>query len=80
MLSVKTHQFAVHLFPFSDEKEIDKIGQRFRIAGAGAACHHKVFKALSLCGQQRNAGQIKHIEHIGIAQFILQSETDDVKL
>ena len=77
---VQLHHFEVDLFPFSEEKDIHEIAQRLGVADTGTACHHQRPRLVALLRTQRNAREIQHRQHGGIAHFILQRKADEIKI
>ena len=79
-LSVKLHNLKVNLFALTYEEKVDKIRNRLGVAGTRSACNYYVFKFFSVTAFNRHTRKPEHIEHICQAKFILESETDKVKI
>ena len=79
-LSVQVQHLQVYLLPFPQEKQVEEIRHRLRVAGTGAAAHYHMRKALAVLLPQWNTGKVQHIQHTSIAQLILQGKHDDIEL
>ena len=77
---VEIHDLTVDLLPFAEGKQVEKVRDRLRVAGAGAAAHHDGSKTLAVRRAHRQTGKIQHIEDVRIAQLILQREADKVEI
>ena len=77
--AVELQQLSIDLFPLSQGEQIDEIGERFRIAGAGSPRHHDRARVAPFLRPDRQAGEIQHIEHGGKAHFVLQREADEIE-
>ena len=79
-LSEKLDDLQIDLFAFSDEEQIDKIGDRLGVAGTGTSRDDNIFQRVSSRSRsERDAAKLQHIQHIGIAQLILQSKAYKIK-
>ena len=77
---IKVHNLKVYLFALAKEENIDKICQRLCIASTRTACHHQRLRLATIDSFERNACQIEHIEHVGIAHFVLKRKADKIKI
>ena len=78
--SMQNKQFGERLFAFAQQEHVEKRRKRLGIERAGATCHDKRVRLISIGGAQRNAPQIKHFKHIGGDELMRQRETHRVKL
>ena len=69
----------IDLLALADDHEVEKRGHRLRIAAGRAARDHKRRQLRPVGAAQRDAGQIKHIEHGGIRHLIAKRERHDVE-
>jgi len=62
-----------------DDKEIEKIGKRFRIEGTRAAPDDEGIGETPFRRKEGNSREIQHVQDIGITHFILEGEPDDIE-
>ncbi len=67
-------------FGIADDGAIDKIGQRLRVEGAGPADDHQWIIETALRAAPRNAGQVEHVENVGVGELVLQREADNIEI
>ena len=78
--TVEGDHFHHDLFPFADLEQVDEVSQRLGVAGAGAARDNDRIIFRTFGSKRIQAGQVKHIEYIGIGQLILERKADHIKL
>ena len=63
----------VHAFPVAYEEYVNKIGERLGVYRARSARNYKrIASAAALFARKRNACKVEHVQHVGIAQLVLQ--------
>ena len=77
---VELDDLHAHVLPLAQDKQIHKGGQRLWIEGAGTARHHDGGELGPLLAAQGQAGQIQHVEHIGVGHLIAQGKTDEIEV
>ena len=70
----------VHLLAVAEEKDVDKVGQRLRVARARPARDDDIFQRRAVAAQKRHARELQHVQNIRVAQLVLQREADEVEL
>ena len=68
------------LFPVAEHEEVEKVRDGLRVAGAGAAAHDEVFKAVPVFREQRHAAEFEHVETGREGHLVLEREPDEVEL
>ena len=79
-LPVELDDLHADLLPLPKDEEVHKGGQGLRIVGAGTARHHNGGQAVPLLTAQGQAGQIQHVEHVGVGHLIAQGKADEVEI
>ena len=79
-LPVELDELHAHVLPLAQDKQIHKGGQRLWIEGAGASRHHDGGQLHPLLTAQGQAGQIQHVEHVGVGHLVAQGEADEIKV
>ena len=77
--AVELQQLQQHVLPLTQAKDVDKGRHGLGVVGAGAACNDQGTLLPSVRRAQGQPGQVQHIEHIGVGQFIAQGKADYVK-
>jgi len=73
-------QFDQHLLGFAQNKKIEVFGQRFRVKHTGASPDHPWVLNRACLREEWNSPQVKHRQDIGIAQFVLKTETHEIEI
>ncbi|MPN38099.1 hypothetical protein SDC9_185623 [bioreactor metagenome] len=74
ILFVTVQQVEIHDFALTEIEQIKKRRDRFRIVAAWAAADYNgIFPGSVFC-VKRNMGQVKNLQNIGIAHFILERD------
>ena len=76
---IEVHQFEVDLLPLPEDKQVDKIGDRLRVAGAGAARYHHRPEVAAVFGAHLQPRQIEHVQDRSKTHLILQGKTDEIE-
>ena len=79
MLANKVNELNCSFLTVAEHKDINKIGNRFAVARTRTACNNQRSKLGSVLGIERYSRKVKHIENIGIAQFILERKAEHIK-
>ena len=72
-------KFQYYILAVPQDEEVDEIGHRLRVAGAGPARDDEVFALPAVLAAHRDAREIEHVEHAGIAKLVLEREADHVE-
>ena len=67
------------LFAVTEKESVEEISQRLRVHGARPAPDHQRPVVPPLRRQERNARKFKHIQDIGVRQFVLEGEPEDIR-
>ena len=66
-LQIEVHEFQIDFLALPQNKQVEKVRQRFRITDAGTAGNHQRCQCFAaVTGMQRNPCQVQHIQDIGI--------------
>src|SRR5690606_7394288 len=68
------------LLRLADHEEIEKWSHWLGRVCAGTTSHHERIVLATVGGEQRNARQIEHRQHRGVAELGLQRETHQVEI
>ena len=63
-----------------DEERVEERRERPRVGDRGAAAEDDGVLPIPLGGVQRHAGQVQHLEHVGVAELVRQREAPEVAL
>ena len=69
-----------HVFAITDNQRIEKISNRFRVAGAGPPRDNEGVLLVAVLASQRNPRQVKHGQDVRIVQFVQQTEPENIEL
>ena len=67
-------------FPIPHDEHVDEPGHRFRILHARAAGDHQRHREVAFFRRKRNSAQVQNREHVGVAEVVLQRETEHVEV
>ena len=76
----QVNQLVGDLLPLAGQENVEEIRQGFGIAYAGAPADDQRCERRAVARTQGHIAEIQHIEHVRIAQFILQRKADQIKL
>jgi hypothetical protein len=65
-------QLTQHFFALANHEQINKRRKGSGVASAGSACDDDGMAVIALGRTQRQPCQIKHVEYIAVAKFVLQ--------
>ena len=68
------------VFTFAKREKVEEVCQRLGIKGADTSGKDDVFQTVAVFGMERDAGQIHHVQHIGISHFIADGEGDHIEI
>ena len=78
--AVQLNDLEVDLFAVAEEENIDKVGDRLGVAGAGTARDDNMLQAVPILAENGDPAERKHIQNIGIAELILKRKADEIKM
>ena len=79
-LYVQPGKLIKHGFTLADRETVKKVCHRLSVIGTGASADYYRAILTAIGRTERNFGEIEHIQHIGIAHFILKCEAYYIKL
>ena len=68
------------LLAVTEENGVEEVGQRFGVVGAGTAPDDQRGAFAPVRGTKRNPAQFQHVQDIGIGEFVLEGEADNIHL
>ena len=77
---VEVEEIHHDFLPVAQHEEVEKVGDGFRVAGAGAAAHDEVFQVMPVLREQRDAAEFEHVETGRERHLVLEGEPDEVEL
>ena len=63
----------------SEKEGINKVGDGLRVKGAGSAGNHQRMRRVAVTREQRNPAKVQHGQNVGIGQFVLEAEADNLE-
>ena len=79
-VSHRSEDFQDDCLSLADHKRIDEGVHRLRVETGMSSGNYQRVRLATLYGPQRDTGQVKHVEGIGIQRFIRQGKTQDIKI
>ena len=76
---IQLHDLRKHFLALTDVEQVEEVRDRLRVIGAGTAADHQRVLLAALARPDRDASQLQHIQHVGVAHLILQGKADEVE-
>ena len=78
--SHRINDFLDYLLSLADHKRVNEGVHRFRIETGVPSGNYQRVRLAALRGPQRDTGQVKYVEGIGIKRLIRQGKAQDIKI
>ena len=79
-LSNQTANFWDNLLAIANHHTIEKMGQGLRVESTRPSSNYQREIFIPLLGAQGDTREPEHVENIAVGEFVLQRETQDIKL